>query len=271
MSDDYLNLTTPQSVSAQSAVDIFKGRWVYRLPLDGVETGLRMTFFSEPPGIRLMKSHFPDYASMAVLELGAHEGEQTFHLDRNVARVYAIEGRPANFLKCLIVKNELRLDRTHIAVGDFDVYLEHGRQRWDLCYCVGVLYHCPNPLRTLSMIARRCRRIVLSTVIYDRDAMVLADERTRYDPYPTKWLDAIEAEPVPLNAMGIDFQCWRRHFDPSTTQIVLGQGASHSLVAHLLSEQELKRALEAIGGTLRHFERADDDRSPHVHAVVEFT
>lgn len=267
---DFISLDPPGYPSSQTAFDIFRDRWVYKIPVDGTTTGTRETFLSRPPGIDLLMQYFPEHEGFLTLELGSHEGEQTFHLDRLTRAVYSIEGRPANFLKCLIVQNELKLSKTHFAVGDFHLYLTHGVQLWDLCYCVGVLYHVPDPVELLKLIARRSKRLILSTVIYDRDAMDQADKRTIGERFPTRWLDNISDDPEHVIVDGICYCYWRRKFYDGIEHQIIGQGASHSSFANLLDERDVRKAIVSVGGHILTFSRQDDHRSPHIHAVVEF-
>lgn len=90
-----------------------------------------------------------------VLEIGPLEGANTKQLvDLGAQEVVGLESNQTAFLKCLIVKNELRLKNVDFVYGDCNEVL--GREefraqgRYDLCYAAGVLYHMEDPLVTID-------------------------------------------------------------------------------------------------------------------------
>ena len=262
--EQFINLATPKSgASPANAINIFRGRWTYKLPLEGVESGERPTFLHEPPGVKLMRQYIANIDQLDVLELGPHEGEHTYHLNRLARHVYSVEGRPANYLKCVIVKNEVGMGRVRFALGDAVEYLEHGKKLWDICYCAGFLYHMADPENVIRLIARRAKHLVLTTVVVDWEEMEKADKRTEMDPFPTRWCDFIEREP---NERGY----YRRMFDSSMGHLVIGQGASHTEFASLVTANRLQEIIAASGGKTLHWHAYADHRSPHIEAVVAF-
>jgi hypothetical protein len=264
---EFLNLTPPPSgASPANAVNIFRGHWAYKLPMEGVESGQMTSFFSEPPGVKLLKKHYPNHRDFDLLELGPHEGEHSYHLNSIVRHAYAVEGRPANYLKCLVVKNELGLNNVRFALGDAVEYLKLGKHRWDIGYCAGFLYHMADPAAVIRLLAQRTKRLILTTVVMDWKEMEAADQRTADDQFPTNWTKFIEREPHEVRG----YEYFRRIFQSSEAGTVLGHGASHTEYAHLVTAETLKRIIADAGGRILWFERFVDHRSPHVETVVEF-
>ena len=100
--------------SAQNALDIFKGEWASVLPppYNHLQAG----------GIPLFQDQRAAWAleqlggcqGQRVLELGPLEGAHSYILQQHgAASVTAIEANTRAYLKCLIVKELLGLDRVH--------------------------------------------------------------------------------------------------------------------------------------------------------------
>lgn len=95
-----------------------------------------------------------------VLELGSLEGYHSFMLQSLGAReVVAVEGRKENFLKCLVVKNAFGLDRCRFLYADVLEALEAMQGPFDLCLCLGILYHLEDPVAALYEISRLCNAV----------------------------------------------------------------------------------------------------------------
>jgi hypothetical protein len=148
LSPEYSNLAP----SAQTMVDIMRGSWVSALPKSmGLRTGDAKTF-DEDDRVHWANSNLPSGVSgMSVLELGPLEAYHTYHLEQLGARhVTSVENNNLSFLKCLIVKELLKL-KADFLYGDCVKYLETANQRFDLCWASGVLYHQTDPLHLLAL------------------------------------------------------------------------------------------------------------------------
>lgn len=269
---DFIDLTpSPRGAAPANAFNIFRGDWAYAVPGAEAETGERETFLRAPVGITMMQRYFPDHADFEVLELGPHEAEHTFHLNNlPVRHVYAIEGRPANFLKCLIVKNEVGLERARFALGDFVIYLSSSQKVWDLAYCCGVLYHMADPVRVLRLLSQRCKRLVMTTAVFDLEEMRAADRRSESSRFPTNWLQDVSCEGHPHDLDGRTYTYHRRTFRVSPKQVILGHGNPHSAFANIISAATLRQAVGDVGGTIAHWNETSNDREPSVECVVTF-
>jgi len=91
---------------------------------------------------------------LRVLELGCLEGHHSLILNSlGVKEIIAIEGRPGNFLKCLIVKNAFNLDRCRFLFGDVSIILPTLLGPFDICIAMGILYHLNDPISAIYKIA----------------------------------------------------------------------------------------------------------------------
>jgi hypothetical protein len=155
--------------SAQNAVDIFKGEWASRFPAAlgiPVEAGGIPLF--EDGRITGAIEQLGGVAGMRVLELGPLEGAHSYMLELyGAASVTAIEANTRAYLKCLITKELLNLQRVKFLCGDFVEYLKATSERFDLILANGVLYHMRNPVELLSLLARHTNRVNMWTHYYD--------------------------------------------------------------------------------------------------------
>ncbi len=156
----------------RTAIELFAGQWSSRLPPPFEDlTGAISPLFDDAR-IRWADSQMGGVRGMRVVELGPLEGGHTFMLERlGAAEITAIEANRGAFLRCLIVKDLLGLNRARFLCGDFVTYLGEAARtspdRWDLCLAVGVLYHQQDPVLLLDLASRTSDRILLWTHYYD--------------------------------------------------------------------------------------------------------
>lgn len=153
--------------SNQTAIDIFKDAWLTAFPPElGVEAGV-VKHFEDDFRVPWVQERIADgLVNKTVLELGPYEAFGTWQLEKCGARsVVAIEANDVNYLKCLVVK-ELTGIRARFLYGDFVQYLENCRERFDVVWASGVLYHSATPLRLLRAISRVTDTIFLHTHYY---------------------------------------------------------------------------------------------------------
>lgn len=167
-----------QPPSAQQTVDVFKGEWASRLPISGIVSGEAPLF--EDTRIRWLLNEIGGVRDMEVLELGPLEGGHSWMLEQaGAARVVAVEGNKAGFLKCLLVQRLLGMPRVEFVLGDFDRVLGLRERRYDLLVASGVLYHLADPLRTLQGMMRTSDRLFIWSHFADADTMPIGDRRRR--------------------------------------------------------------------------------------------
>lgn len=152
----------------QTAVGIFNGEWVSRLPppLDGVRAGSVPLF--EDERILWAAEQLGGFRGKTILDLGPLEGGHPYMFEQAGAlEILAIEANPRAFLKCLLTKELLGLRRVFYQCGDFVEYLRHADRHFDIINASGVLYHQRNPAELLALICRRAEAVILWTHYYD--------------------------------------------------------------------------------------------------------
>jgi SAM-dependent methyltransferase len=164
---DHYTLTRP---SAQNAIDLFQGEWSSRFPdsLGLVALPGTATLF-EDGRIRWSEACLGGFKGRRILELGPLEGGHSYMLQQGGAsQVVAIEANTRCFLKCLIVKELLRLDRVEFRLGDFTAYLQQTDEAFDIVIASGVLYHMAEPLKLIDRVARVAPDVMYWTHYYDK-------------------------------------------------------------------------------------------------------
>ncbi len=187
-------LTEP---SDQNVLDIFKGQWSSRLP---DHFGL----VTEPGKARLFEHHLVvwaeetlgDFSNWEILELGPLEGGHSYMLqNRNAKKVISIEANSRAFLKCLCIKEILRLDRVEFKLGDFVSFLENGDSKYDMVFASGVLYHMEEPVRLLELISKATNRLLIWTHYYDQGGISSREDlRHKFSPVNSFEYDGVSYE-----------------------------------------------------------------------------
>lgn len=161
--------------SHRTAYDLFAGRWASDLGevVDGLpRAGVPMFRSDVRPAIAA--EHLGRGGRLDgydVLELGPLEAAHTYQLEQLGARsVTAVEANAEAYLKCLIVKNMLGLDRSTFHLGDAVGFLDAPGPRYDLLVCCGILYHMFDPLDLIRAMAARADRVFIWTHYHDARA-----------------------------------------------------------------------------------------------------
>lgn len=155
--------------SPQNALDIFRGEWSSRLPEPYAHlTAGQIELFNDAR-ITWMAQELGGLTGKTVLELGPLEGGHSYMLEQlGASSVLAVEANTRAYLKCLIVKELLKLQRVEFLCGDFVEYLRQPGPAFDVCVGSGVLYHMQNPVELIELLAARCRQhLFLWTHYYD--------------------------------------------------------------------------------------------------------
>lgn len=161
----------------QNAVNIFKDEWSSELPgaLKTLQAGSARLF--EDERITWAIQQLRGVENKKVLELGPLEGGHAYLMQKEgAASVVSIEANPRAYLKCLIVKQILNLQRVEFLHGDFMEYLRSNAPSFDICLASGVLYHMKNPVELIALAAKHCSHLILWTHYYEK-------ERCQSHPY----------------------------------------------------------------------------------------
>lgn len=156
--------------SVQNAVDIFAGNWAsdFQDVLPGIEAGPHRLFADgrarQAADVLGAGGRFDGFS---VLELGPLEGAHSYLLEGlGAGPVTAVEANASAYLKCLVVKEALGL-KTGFLLGDFTEHLKAGAGPYDLIFASGVLYHMPDPLELIRLIARATDRCFVWTQYFE--------------------------------------------------------------------------------------------------------
>ena len=110
------------------------------------------------------------------LSLGRLRRGHTYMLESLGAEsILAIEANKRAYLKCLIVKEILGLNRSRFVLGDFVSFLRENETPFDVCLANGVLYHMRNPCELIHLISKASKKVVLWTHYYDKELIQAKD------------------------------------------------------------------------------------------------
>ncbi len=87
------------------------------------------------------------------------------------ARIVGVEANSNAFLKCLVTKELLGLDRCSFLCGEITEYLRSSQESFDVCIASGILYHMVNPIELLDLISQRASQLFIWTHIYSDAAL----------------------------------------------------------------------------------------------------
>lgn len=164
--DSYVTLAP----SHQNALDIFKDQWTSRLPSPWNLLAAGSTPLFEDPRTTWAIAELGGVQDKTVLELGPLEGGHSYMLEKAGAKsVLAIEANTKAFLRCLIVKEILGLEKVRFLCGDFRPFLASNQERFDVVFASGVLYHMTDPVRLLFDITRVTPQVYLWTHYFEPD------------------------------------------------------------------------------------------------------
>lgn len=153
--------------SAQNSLDLFRGEWASRLPspFENLTAGEAELF--NDPRMAWLGERIDNLETARVLECGPLEGGHTYALEKlGVASIVSVEASSHAFLRCLVAKEIVGLQRSQFLLGDFVSYLRTGK-RFDLIVACGVLYHLVNPVEALALMSKATDQLYIWTQYYD--------------------------------------------------------------------------------------------------------
>lgn len=165
----------------QNALNIFPDEWRSRFPDPYRHLQAGETPLFEDLGVKWGIEQMGGVKGKKVLELGPLEGGHSYILhNEGASSIVSIEAHPRAYLKCLIVKEVLKLDRVQFLFGDFMEYLRQSPDQYDTCLAVGVLYHMKNPVELLALAANKSSQLYVWTHYYDKKACEAALLKSRF-------------------------------------------------------------------------------------------
>ncbi|TWD44776.1 hypothetical protein FB480_1225 [Agrobacterium vitis] len=160
----------------QNAIDALPG-WNSSFPQELNLTAGTIPLFADGRIFKVLDA-FGSIEGKNILEVGPLEGMHTYILNqRNPASIDAIEANKQCFMRCLVTKEILKLDRAAFYLGDIQNWLQASDRLYDLTLASGVLYHMPDPGEFLRRLSARSQSLFLWTHYYDERVMPKADVR----------------------------------------------------------------------------------------------
>lgn len=136
--------------------------WVTKFVIDGQAYG---GHFDAAQDARITQFAAIFSEARTILELGSLEGGHSFGLARlpHVKRVLAIEGRASSIEKARFAQRLLRLSNVEFVEANLENANLETYGRFDAVFCVGLLYHLPEPWTLIARCARVSPRIFIWT------------------------------------------------------------------------------------------------------------
>jgi hypothetical protein len=165
---DVGNRITLECPSPQTALDIFKGNWISQLPGDFSKFVAGTIPLFDDPRIQAGTKHLGSVEGLNVLDLGPLEGGQPYLLQQMGAKsVVSVEANTILYLKCLVAKEVLGMDRVKFLCGDAVEYLKTATTQFDMCVASGILYHMADPVELLWLLSQRTEKLLIWTHYFD--------------------------------------------------------------------------------------------------------
>lgn len=160
----------------QNAVDALPG-WNSAFPPErGLNAGTHPLFADGR--INWAVSQAGSLENKRIIEVGPLEGMHTYMLNRQRPKsIDAIEANKGCFLRCLVAKEILGIDRANFYLGDALRWLQETNNHYDLAIASGVLYHMSDPGQFLCDITSRCDKLFIWTHYFDDKVMPTSDSR----------------------------------------------------------------------------------------------
>lgn len=174
--DQYFDQYEMRLPHHQNAIDALPG-WNSMFPKELGLTAGPVPLFSDDRIITALKA-YGSIEDKKVLEVGPLEGMHTHILNQHrPAGIDAIEANKACFLRCLLTKEILKLDRASFYLGDIQKWLLETEANYDFAVASGVLYHMADPGEFLRLLSTRADALYIWTHFYDEAAMPPSDFR----------------------------------------------------------------------------------------------
>jgi hypothetical protein len=165
---EILDQYTTSAPSIQNTIDIFKGEWSSKLPADLGELRAGEAGLFEDGRIYWAAEQLSGFQGKTVLELGPLEAGHTYVMEQlGASSITAVEANSRAYLKCLLVKEILGMNRSHFVYGDCIEFLQGNQQPFDVCVASGILYHMRNPAKLIALLAKTCNQLFVWTHYYD--------------------------------------------------------------------------------------------------------
>lgn len=187
--------------------------WYYRHDLGAISTDIT------PPcdhhGHR--EAHLPEglapfLAGRTVLDVACNEGGYSFQaVERGAREVHGFDVRAINVEKGSFVAKVRGIDNVHFEASSCDEWIRSSDATFDYVFLCGLLYHLPEPWRTIREYAARAREGMWVTC-------VLNGGPEGYTPFPERETIAASEDPDEMSQM------------PNSTRTLVEEFAQHGFL-----------------------------------------
>ncbi|MFA5263283.1 MAG: hypothetical protein WC378_05615 [Opitutaceae bacterium] len=159
--------------SVVNAVEIFSGEWACRFPQSFPNfKGAGAVAAFEDSRIVWANENLTKlgggFEGAEVLELGPLEAAHTYMISRlGCKNILSIENNPRAFLKCLVVKEVMDIQRANFLLGDALLYLKENRRQFDIGVASAFLNHLVQPVEIIEKFSKCCRALFIWNVVFD--------------------------------------------------------------------------------------------------------
>lgn len=244
----------------QNALDIFKDEWSSKLPGDFAKYAAGFTPLFEDDRIHWAISELGGVKDKTILELGPLEGGHTYMLENNGAKsIIAIEANSKAFLKCLITKELLVLQKSKFLCGNFLEYVKNTDKKFDVCFASGVLYHLKNPVDFIHDLSKISDNIFIWTHYFDKNA-IMANKNNIAQKFPSSKLNEIH---------GFKHILYRYEYQNALDWRGFSGGTNES--SNWLSKEDILNCLKSFGysNIKINFEEPNHQNGPALAIVAQ--
>lgn len=242
---DYYVKTLPDS---QNAIDIFSEEWSSRFPESANVSAGETTLF-EDDRIYWAEDKLGGFKDKSVLELGPLEGAHTWMLEKmGASQISSIESNTRAYMKCLIVKEIMKIRHANFLCGDFVSYLKENSKTFDVCIASGVLYHMSNPVELLYLLGKAARQVFIWTHYFDESLISQNPEvRKKFGPATT------------ISYSGAEYPVYKYEYEKALAWEGFCGGTTR--FTHWLTREDIVNCLKAAGfktfeiGQEQHYHR----------------
>lgn len=124
--------------------------------INPTETTKYPYWYPLPPGV--------DFKNKTILELGPFEGQVSLMImKQSPKKVIALEARPYNYAKTSVISSLNKWQNYELLLGDMHLFPQLVKEKIDIIFCAGVLYHSAKPWWLLKTCMEQCNTIILCT------------------------------------------------------------------------------------------------------------
>jgi tRNA (mo5U34)-methyltransferase len=151
----------------------------------------------------LIRERVPDAAGLTALDLSSHEGWFTVELARHFGFVRGLEFRRDNIDAAELMARALQIDNVAYTQADLQRLPYEADLCADFVLMFGLLYHLENPIHTLRLAARLCRKhLLIETQVFPCDLAGVVEDGSYRNQRPVYGVFALAPDNPGLSVGG---------------------------------------------------------------------